>query len=132
MQRVDPGDLSRVVLESDRVVVVAGHEFDPDHRKRNEVLADVREPDLDSLVAALTLGDGERMAWMRLGDPSLAFLRGRSLVAVVQCLLPGYVRCDEIWQGDAPLQDSRALERWLADVGARPADSHHATTIEDR
>jgi hypothetical protein len=113
---VEFSGLASVFDASDHVQVVAGSSFDPRHRRANTVLADIRDPRLlTSLAEALVAGPEGDVSMMTVGDPSIAFLRGRELIAVVQCL-PGYVRCNAIWPSDARLANAAALEHWLATV----------------
>lgn len=107
-------DLAAAVASADRVVVVAGSSYDASNRKVNVVIGEVAgRAAVEGLLEALTTGPGERMDWMTVGNPTVAFLKGRSLLAAVQCLPPDYLRCPELWGGDAPLRHPSTLERWL-------------------
>jgi len=106
--------LSAAVIRADEVVVVRGNGFDVAHRSANEILGrSAGRGSVDDLLDALMLLPGERMDWMTLGSPTLAFLGQRRLLAAVQCLLPDYVRCPELWEGDAPLRSPETLRSWF-------------------
>ncbi len=106
--------LLAAVASADEVVVVVGSEFDVANRSANEILgrAAGRES-LDDLLEALSFGPGERMDWMTLGTPTLAFLHQQQLLAAVQCVLPDYVRCPQLWAGDIPLLGPESLQSWF-------------------
>lgn len=106
--------LAAVANSADRIVVVAGSSYDARNRKANDVIGRAVGPTaVEDLLDALRTGPGERMDWMTMGNPALAFLDGKTLLAVVQCLPPDYIRCPELWGGDAPLRNPQALARWM-------------------
>jgi hypothetical protein len=116
---IDSGRILRtMVADADTVVVVDGTAYDPRHRKANVVLA--RESDRDSiesLILALDAFDGGQMDSITPGGPSLVFLGGRRPLLTVTCLLPDWVRCRDVWPGDAKLGRPALLTSWLTDHG---------------
>ena len=101
------------------VAVVRGSTFDTKHRAANEVLVTVRDrAAIDRLRVALR-AESSDAAIMTPGDPTIALLSERDLLASIQ-LVDGYVRCPELWEGDARLDDPTAPTDWLASVGDAP------------
>lgn len=101
------------------VEVVRGSTFDSKHRAANEVLVTVRDRvALDRLRAALR-AESSDAAIMTPGDPTIALLSERDVVASIQ-LVGGYIRCPELWEGDARLDDPTAPSDWIASVSAAP------------
>ena len=99
--------------------VTGGYEdFNPKKRKSNSVLARTEDSGLiDRAISGLAFATGERMDWMTPGAPTLVFLEGRTVLAAVRLLLPGYIRCAELWEGDAPLVDGDAIGDLLVGFG---------------
>jgi hypothetical protein len=93
-----------------RIELVGGATYDSRRRKNNDQLAVCVDPDVVAkAVLAIEFTDKRRMDWMTPGGPTLAFLDGRQLVVAVVCVLPGYVRGEGIWDGDAELVDPEGL-----------------------
>ncbi len=101
------------------VAVVRGSTFDTKHRAGNEILVTVRDrAAIDRLRVALR-AESSDAAIMTPGDPTIALLSERDLVASIQ-LVGGYVRCLELWEGDARLDNPTAITHWLASTGVDP------------
>lgn len=102
------------------LVINGGYEdFNPKKRKSNHVLARTGDRELiKNAISGLAFGDGPRFDWMTPGAPTLVFLEGRTVLAAVRCLQPGYIRCAELWEGDAPLEDGGSIEALLVGFGA--------------
>jgi hypothetical protein len=111
---------SKVVGPATRLVVAGGYSaFDPVKRSRNEVLAETESAStIEAIVEALGFQDEGRMDWMTPGQPTLVFIRDREVLASVRCLLPGYVRCEEVWEGDVELLDDGQLQELLIGFAA--------------
>ena len=110
--------LALAIGNADCVIVAAGPTYDPKHRASNTVLA--RATDRQSVLDmqhALETGPGPRMDWMTPGDVTIAFLLHRVLLAAVKLLAPDYIRCEELWVGDAPLADPATLQAWFRGHG---------------
>ncbi len=115
----DAPDLALRLAPADRVLVVDGPTYDRKHRKRNAVLAAVRDPKKNrSLLEALQfVPGGEHPALMTPGSPTIVALNGRTPLAALTCIRSRYIRCHEHWQGDAPLAQPGDLETWLTHNG---------------
>ncbi len=71
-------------------------------------------------MAAVAFTDGERMDWMTPGSPILVFLDGREVLANVRCLLPSFLRCEALWEGDVPVLDESAVPELLRLIAVDP------------
>jgi hypothetical protein len=112
-------DLRRAVGSANQVLVVDGSSFDPQKRRNHEVIADASSPDLiAALLSVLTAAETTDAAIMTPGDLSLVFLRDRAVLGVVVCIERRWIRCRELWDGDARLLDETALTGWIASVTA--------------
>lgn len=107
------------------LVVNGGFEdFDPKNRESNRVLAQTSDQvAIDQFLDGLAFGEGPRMDWMTPGSPTLVLLEGRTVLASIRCLFPGYIRCAELWEGDVPLISERAIQSLLVDLAAQWLDS---------
>lgn len=111
----------QLLLGASELVVVDG-DYNPRKRRDNRVLARSCSPGmLSAAVDAVAFAEGERTAWMTPGWPTLVFLSGRQVLASLTCLSPGRIRCEELWDGDAPLVNESAVLDLLRDLGVDPS-----------
>ena len=107
---------------TDLVVLAGDADYKPGRRKDNKTLGRSRSPEvLAAAASAVAFTDGERMDWMTLGSPTLVFLNGRKVLASIRCLLPGFLRCEALWEGDVPLLDKSAVPKLLRVLAVDPA-----------
>jgi hypothetical protein len=59
--------------------------------------------------------------WMTPGSPILVFLDGRQVLANIRCILPGFLRCEALWEGDVPVVDESAIPSLLRGLAIHPA-----------
>ena len=98
-----------------RLSVVSGAPALEKPPKTADTLVSTKSPDLIAdAISAWAFGGGARMDWMTPGSPTLVFEGTHGLLGVVRCLLPDWVRCEEVWEGDAQLSDGSALPKVLA------------------
>lgn len=107
-----------------RLVVIEGSEFDTSNRDSHRLLAQTDDATaIAAAVSAVAFTDDDRMYWTTTGGPTLAFLDGRDLQIAVTCVLPGYVRSEGNWEGDAKLVDGNALNEVLRTLASQTAAS---------
>jgi hypothetical protein len=98
---------------------VRGPIFDAKNRTANDVIVTVRAHNaIDRLLVALSAEPSDASI-MSPGDPTIALLSERRMLASIH-VVGGYIRCPELWEGDARLTDPARLAQWLDSVRDAP------------
>ncbi len=112
--------MNRLLSGCDRIVVTRRSPFDPRDKKRNEILADIRDvAAIASAQDAFLLGlNAENPSWMSPVDFYVAFLKEKTLLGSVGIVLGGLLRSED-WQGDYAPRDRQLLQCWLGGCGLK-------------
>ena len=106
--------ISEAFAAATRVLVVRGSTFDPGHRASQEVLADVDDPSLLTELQSALIASPTDAALMTPGDPTIVILHDRTVLLMISCVQPDFIRLSAFSEGDARLSDPAMLQRWLA------------------
>ena len=110
--------VQRLLSGCDRIVLTMQSPFDPKHKKRNSVLADIRDAaSIESAKEVLVVdNDAPNPSWMSPVDLYVAFVEGKRLVGSVGVVLRNWLRSED-WDGDYALKDHHEFENWLGRHG---------------
>ncbi|WP_156455773.1 MULTISPECIES: hypothetical protein [Stenotrophomonas] len=110
--------MNRLLSGCDRIVVTRRYPFDPRDKKRNEILADIRDvAAIASTQDAFLLGsNAESPSWMSPVDFYVAFLKEKTLLGSVGIVLGGLLRSED-WLCDCEPRYRQLLQCWLESCG---------------
>jgi hypothetical protein len=110
--------VERLLSGCNRIVLTMGFPFDPKHKKRNAVLADIRDAaSIESVKDVLVVDPSSpNPSWMSPVDLYVAFVDGKCVIGSVGIVLRSWLRSED-WDGDYAVKDHHKFENWLRSHG---------------